>query len=63
MTTNNDYSSQEISDFSIPVGGDGGKVWEIKHVTKSVFTLLNVPPYVATSRENLLVPQELLPEK
>ena len=44
----------------IPVGEDDGKVWELKHVSTGGFQLLNVPPYVATSKENLLVPKEVL---
>ena len=44
----------------IPVGEDDGKIWEIKHVTASQFEFLNIPPYVATSRRNLLVPKEVL---
>jgi len=44
----------------IPVGDDDGKVWELRHVSTGAFQLLTVPPYVATARENLLAPKEVL---
>ena len=58
-----DWSKAKVykqGSFSIPVGKNGGKVWEIKHVTRSEFILLNAPPYVSNRKENLLVPKELL---
>jgi hypothetical protein len=43
----------------LPVGPDDGKVWELRHVTTGGFQLLNIPPYVAMAKENLLVPREV----
>lgn len=52
--------SYKAGTFTIRVGKDSGKIWEVKHVTRSNFILLNVPPYVANRKENLLVPEEVL---
>ena len=44
----------------LPVGEDDGQIWTFRHVTTGGFQLLNVPPYVSTAKENLLVPKEVL---
>jgi len=44
----------------IPVGADDGRVWEIPYPIASRFELLNVPPYVAPTKANMLVPEEVL---
>lgn len=49
--------SSKIKNLTYPVGDDDGKVWELKHVTRANFALLNVPPYVANRKANLLVPR------
>ncbi len=54
------YDETKQGLLSIPVGEDDGKIWELRHVTASHFQFLNIPPYVATSRENLLVPTEVV---
>lgn len=45
---------------TIPVADDDGAVWELRHVSTGAFQLLNVPPFISTARENMLVPKEVL---
>jgi len=46
--------------LAVPVGADDGKVWEFKHCTTGRYHFLNIPPCVATVKQNLLVPKEVL---
>ncbi len=46
--------------ISIPVADEDGKVWEFRGLVNGKYQLLNVPPYIATVKENLLVPREVL---
>lgn len=47
--------------FEVPVPpGSDGKLWKIEQAT-GVRTLLTVPPYLARSADELLLPRELVP--
>jgi hypothetical protein len=46
--------------LSIPVDNNDGQVWEILHVTRSDFSLLNIPPFISNKKENLLIPYNII---
>ncbi|QDU79497.1 hypothetical protein Pla110_12070 [Polystyrenella longa] len=51
---------KKTSFYSVPVGlGQDGKLWSIRSATKS-FRLMTVPPYLAGSADQLLLPEEVL---
>ncbi len=50
-----EYAEAQCGILKIPVNGDYG-IWSFEHVTFSKISLLNVPPFLSTHEDNLLIP-------
>ncbi len=44
---------------ALPTGPDRSALWTVEHVSKTRPVLLNTPPYLANSPENMLVPHDM----